>query len=315
MSLGAALLATTPLDEFLGRSDTHNAERVRDIGAGLSTGGLLLALGVVVYLAHVHRGTLREIRALVLLAGVGGVALLAGATAELAGIQSVFETGWRDVLTVDVSSAAMMRMIAGVLVVFGLGETVVDHGVEGSLRWSAGVDSSFGIVGLALGVLSFSFDGHTVSEGPRGVHMIADAVHVTAGAVWFGGIVALVVVAALRHRTGDSIAELVVRFSSVATAALLAVVVAGATMAWMILDDFDELTSTVWGRRLTIKVVAVGVATLIGAYHHFVTVPRLAAPGGATQAELARARTTLVIEALALAFVVVATGMLVNGSI
>jgi hypothetical protein len=64
-----------------------------------------------------------------------------------------------------------------------------------------------------------------------------------------------------------------------------------------------------------VKLIGVAAATLIGAYHHFVTVPRLAAPDGGSAIELARARTTLVLEALALAFVVVATAMLVNGPI
>lgn len=331
MTLGSVLLAATPLDEFLGGADTHDAERIRDIGAGVGTAGLLVALGVVVYLTIVHRGTRREIRALVLVAGLGGVALLAGATAELAGIQAVFETGWRDVLSVDASSAAMMRALAGVLVVFGLAEGVdgvadrtdapmdapIDDptGAEASQRWTAGADSSFGLVGLAIGVLSFSFDGHTVTEGPRVAHLAANAVHVTAGAVWFGGIVALLVVAALRHRTGPSIAGLVLRFSSVATVAILCVAVAGAAMTLLIIDDVDDLTDSVWGRRLIVKLVAVGIALVIGAYHHFVTVPRLAAPGGATLLELARARTTLAVEALVLAFVVVAAALLVNGAI
>ena len=314
MNLGIAILAATPLDEFLGGADTHRAERVRDIGAGIGTAGLLLALGVIVYLAIVHRGPGREIRALLLVAGLGGVALLAGATAELAGIQSVFETGWRDVLSVDASSPAMMRLLAGVLVVFGLTDGLAEPD-DVPQRWTVGADSAFGLVGLAIGVLSFSFDGHTVTEGPRVVHLAANAVHVTAGAVWFGGIVALVVVAVMRHRTGTSITDLVVRFSSVATGALVAVAVAGGAMTLLIIDDVDDLTDTVWGRRLTVKLIGVGAATLLGAFHHFVTVPRLAAPEGASTIELARARTTLVLEALALAFVVVATAMLVNGSI
>lgn len=314
MNLGVAIVAATPLDEFLGGTDTHQAERIRDIGAGIGTAGLLLALGVIAYLAIVHRGPGREIRALVLLAGLGGVALLAGATAELAGIQAVFETGWRDVLSVDVSSAAMMRLLAGVLVVFGFTDGLAEPD-DVPQRWTAGADSAFGLVGLAIGVLSFSFDGHTVTQGPRGVHLAANVVHVTAASVWFGGIVALVVVAVIRHRTGTSIADLVVRFSSVATGALACVAVAGGAMTLMIIDDVDDLTDTVWGRRLTVKLIGVSVATLLGAYHHFVTVPRLAAPDGGSLIELARARTTLVLEALALAFVVVATAMLVNGPI
>ena len=90
------------------------------------------------------------------------------------------------------------------------------------------------------------------------------------------------------------------RFSSVATGALACVAVAGGVMTLLIIDDVDDLTDTVWGRRLTVKLIGVGVATLIGAYHHVVTVPRLAAPEGAGAIELARARTTLVLEALAL---------------
>lgn len=313
MNLGA-IVAATPLDEFLGGTDTHQAERIRDIGAGIGTAGLLLALGTIAYLALVHRGPGREVRALVLVAGLGGVALLAGATAELAGIQAVFETGWGDVLSVEVSSAAMMRLLAGVLVVFGFTDGLAEPD-DVPQRWAVGADSAFGIVGLALGVLSFSFDGHTVTEGPRGVHLAANATHVIAGAVWFGGIVALVVVAVMRHRTGTSIADLVVRFSSVATGALACVAIAGGVMTLLIIDGVDDLTDTVWGRRLTVKLIGVAAATLIGAYHHFVTVPRLAAPDGGSAIELARARTTLVLEALALAFVVVATAMLVNGPI
>jgi len=316
-----ALVATTPLDDFLNRTDSaaQKAERVRDIGASLSTFGLLLALGVVVYLARVHRGSRDEIRSLLLVAGFGGVVLLTGAVAELAGIQSVFGTGWTDVLSIDASSSAMLRLLAGLLVLFGLadggvGEDGRQHG-EPPVRWIAGVDSSFGIVGLVIGVLSFSFDGHTVTKGPRGIHMIVDVVHVTAGGVWFGGIVALVVVAGLRHRTGVSIAELVVRFSSLATVALVAVALAGVVMAGLIVDDVGDLTSTVWGRRLVIKVVAVGVAAMIGGYHHFVIVRRLDRHDVPAEVELARARTTLVVEAIALVFVVIATGMLVNGSI
>lgn len=325
------LIASTPLDDFLSGADRTNAggngELARDLGATMSMAGLLLAFGVVVFLARVHRGALAEVRSLLLVAGVGAVAILTGAVAELAGIQAVFETGWSEVLSVEVSSSPMLRLIAGLLLVMGLGTTTEPVSGPGDpalaafrpagtpVRWVAGPDSAFGLVGLAVGALSFSFDGHTVTQGPRGVHLIANIVHVAAAGCWFGGIVALVTVAVLRHRTGGTIAELVVRFSSVATVALAAVTVAGVAMTLLIIDDLDDLTDTVWGQRLTIKVAAVGVATAIGAYHHLVTVRRLDAADPPDTATIERARTTLVVEALVLAFVVVATGMLVNGEI
>src|SRR5690606_15631246 len=118
----------------------------RDLGATVSMAGLLLALGVVVFLARVHRGRASEVRTLLLTAGVGAVALLVGAVVELAGIQVAFDTGWADVLSVDVSSAPMLRMLAGVLVVTGLGTAVASD--ETGVRWMAGPDSTFGLVGL-----------------------------------------------------------------------------------------------------------------------------------------------------------------------
>jgi copper transport protein len=322
MSALTSVPAGSPLDDFLNRTDTASGsgELVRDIGGTMAMAGLLLAIGTVVFLARVHRGSLAEVRSLLLVAGFGGVLTLAGASAELAGIQAVFETGWSEVFSVDAGSAPMLRLLAGLLLVFGLGTATVavDPGGSGPasvVRWVPGAESAFGLVGLAVGAFSFAFDGHTVTEGPRGVHLMASLVHVAAGGVWAGGVVALVAVAVLRHRaqTG-SIAELVVRFSSVATVALAAVAAAGALMAVLVLDDVDELTDTVWGQRLTIKVAAVGVAAALGAYHHLVTVRRLDRPGGVDAAELARVRTTLTIEAIALVFVVIASGLLVNGS-
>ncbi len=325
-----AWVAGTPLDDFLNRTDTGSSsgELVRDVGGTMAMAGLLLAIGTIVFLARVHRGPLAEVRSLLLIVGFGGVLTLAGATAELAGIQAVFETGWSDVLSVDASSAPMLRLLAGVLLVFGIGTSTARVEATGlepgavaaldgppSVRWLPGTESAFGLVGLAVGAFSFAFDGHTVTEGPRGIHLVSNLVHVAAGGVWAGGIAALVAVAVIRHRgRSGSIAELVVRFSSVATVALAAVAIAGGLMAVLILDDVDDLTGTVWGQRLTIKVAAVGVAAAVGAYHHLVTVRRLDRPEGVDAAEMARVRTTLTIEALALGFVVIASGLLVNGS-
>jgi copper transport protein len=311
--LALQVIAGTPLDDFLegAGGGSSSAETARDLGATVSMAGLLLALGVVVFLARVHRGRASEVRTLLLTAGVGAVALLVGAVVELAGIQVVFDTGWADVLSVDVSSAPMLRMLAGVLVVTGLGSTVARD--ETGVRWVAGPDSTFGLVGLGLGALSFGFDGHTVTQGPRGVQLVADLVHVAAGAVWVGGVISLVIVMIARRRSGGTVADLVVRFSPVATAALVAVAVAGGVMAAFIVDGVDDLTGTVWGRRLIVKLVAVAGAAVLGAYHHLVTTRRLAVPDTSGRV-LARARTTLVIEALMLAFVVIATGYLVNGA-
>ena len=116
----------------------------------------------------------------------------------------------------------------------------------------------------------------------------------------------------MRHREGrtSDTVGLVVRFSSIATVSLGAVVIAGLVMAVAVLDSFDELTSTQWGQTLLLKTTAVGVAMAIGAYNHFRLRPALEADP--SDVDLLRAaRSALTSEAIILGFVVVVTAWLV----
>lgn len=325
-------MLATPLDDFLAGTESDTGERLRQIGAGLGLFGTVLSVGVLVFLATVHRGRRSEISTLLRLAGAAGVMMLIGAIVELIGVADEFEVGWSDTVTLDAGSAAMLRMLAGLLVVLGLfehtiplraaadepgaDETAADETADdGPHRWLPSPASAFGMVGVALGAFSFAFDGHTVSEGPRALHAFANVVHVSAAGTWFGGLVALVAVAVHRQRAGDDdpIGLLVVRFSSVATVALTVAAAAGVAMSLMIADGLDGYIDTEWGRRLIVKLVAVAVAAGLGAYNHIALVPRLAID--LADPDLARrARTTLVVEAMVLAFVGLATVSLVHGS-
>ncbi len=325
---------STPLDDFLddAGSSTETGEMLQRVGLLGSLTGILLATGVLVFLAIVHRGRLGEIRLMLRIAGAAGLAGLLGAAVEIAGVASISDASWSDALTSSAGSAPMMRLLAGVLIVLGLFEHTVpadgtrddvdagsvesdgdDDGGPGEVRWVPSSASAFGVGGVAVGVLSFGFDGHTVTKGPRAMHALVDIVHVTAASTWFGGIVALVVLAMIRGRSGSPSASLVVRFSSVATVALVAVALAGGGMSLMIIDGLGDYTGTEWGRVLLLKLGATGVAVAIGAYNHFAVVPALVAdPNGAAIAR--RARTAITIEALVLLFVVVATVFLVEAS-
>ena len=97
------------------------------------------------------------------------------------------------------------------------------------VRWAPTRNAWPVAVGVALVLASFWFDGHTVSKGFRPLHAAVNTVHVAAGSIWVGGVVALCAVAWARHRRGRraGVAELVVRFSRVATVALGAVVARG----------------------------------------------------------------------------------------
>lgn len=325
--LHVALLASTPIDDFLAGADgTTGGERWETVGFGLALAGVVVSVGIVAFLARVHIGSRAEVRTLVVVARGCGASMLIGGVVEVAGTAAVLDIGWIDAFTDASASSAMMRVLAGLLVLMGLGDdaapvrasapdapanalsepTDVDH------RWVPGAASAFGVVGLGLGVLAFAFDGHTTSEGPRALHAAVTVVHVLAAGVWAGGIIALAILGVLRRReVVAGIGGLVVRFSSVATVALVAVIAAGAAMAWMILGDVGDIVDTDWGRRLLIKTAAVGVAALLGAYNRFVLVPRL--EGDSTSMERT-IRTTITLEALVLAIVIVVTVLLTRAA-
>ena len=340
-------MSSTPLDDFLSGAGASAAlgQRLERIGLGGSICGLLLAAGILVFLAMVHRGPLQEVGVLVRLARAAGALTVIGASVEVAGAASVLGEGWFDAF--GDSSAAMMRLLAGVLIALGLcadtepadargpGESsdgdrllaemsgpfddqvdeIVDERLDDlePVRWIPAAASAFGLAGAGVGVLSFGFDGHTVSKGPRLIHAAVNLVHVTAGSVWFGGIVGLVIVAFMRRRSDTTASPLVVRFSSIATLALIAVALAGTLMSLMITDDFGDFTGTAWGRILLVKVGAVSVAVVIGAYNHFVVVPAMDRdPDDRATATLAR--RTVTAEALVLVSVAILTVFLTTAS-
>jgi copper transport protein len=241
------VVASTPIDEFLagaGRSSASGA-RLETLGVGLGLVGTVVVLGLLVLLAAVHVGPRSEVRTLLVIAMAGGAVMLFGGAVEIAGTAEVLGIGWTDALTDASASSAMLRLLGGLLVVLGLGDETVaaDPGDDASAahRWVPGATSAFGLVGVALGALSFAFDGHTVSQGPRLLHAGVNLVHVVAGGVWVGGVVGLAVLAARRGR-GGSITPLLAPFSRIATIALGAVFVAGVAMAAIILEGPRGIT-------------------------------------------------------------------------
>lgn len=312
--------SSTPLDDFLAGADdaTGTGDLLQQIGLVSSMLGLLLAGGLVVFVGAVHRGPRTEIAVLLRLVAGAAALAVAGAAVEIAGLASIDDLSWLDALTEEASAAAMMRLLAGAMIALGLFEHSIDvdeRGADGEpvVRWVPATASSFAYAGMAIGALSFSFDGHTVSEGPRVVHALVDVVHVSAGSTWFGGVAGLAVVAWLRRGHG-SVAPLIVRFSPVAGVALILVALAGSLMALLILDELGDLVATVWGRTLLAKVATVGVVVVLGAYNHFVVVPALERDGTAVAEQIRRARRTVTAEAVLLLAVVSLSMLLVGAS-
>lgn len=314
---------STPLDDFLEESNasTDTGELLQQIGLTGSLVGLTASIGLLVFLAVVHRGSRREIATLIRVVAAAGALTAVGAAIELAGVATIDDTDWVDALTDGSGSAPMMRLLAGLLVLLGLfdhsvpadPDVVGDIDDDTELRWVPASASAFAMVGVVVGAASFWFDGHTVTEGPRVVHAVVNFVHVVAGGVWFGGVLGLVIVGVVRSGAAGSVAPLMIRFSSVATVALIAVALAGALMTLMIVDGLGDLTSTEWGRLLLVKAGAVGVVTAIGAYNHFMVVPALERDASAA-AVASRAAWTVRVEAVLLLCVAVLTVLLTTAS-
>ncbi len=172
-----------------------------------------------------------------------------------------------------------------------------------------------GLVGVCLVAVSFMFDGHTASEGPRWLHAVANFAHVTTAAIWAGG-VAMLVLTMRRRRSDDrpiQALQLAMRFSVVATVALVAAGLAGFALAVIVLDSISEIWLTPWGRLLVLKVALVGAAAAGGAYNHRIVVPALD-QNPDDQPTIDRFRSVVTFEAMALTAVVIATAFLIGAS-
>lgn len=190
-----------------------------------------------------------------------------------------------------------------------------DTSGEPMQRWVPQRSSTLALAGCCLMVVSFWFDGHTVSEGWRPLHAVSNSVHIVAGSIWMGGVVAMAAVMWTRRRRGvpSRALDLVVRFSTVAASALAAVIVAGSIMAVSILDSFGDLTGSEWGQLFLLKTGAAGLAMLAGGYNHVRLLPALeAAPDDPALRD--RLRSVVTAEAIMLTFVVIVTAWLVTAA-
>ncbi|MER6590321.1 CopD family protein [Micromonospora purpureochromogenes] len=164
---------------------------------------------------------------------------------------------------------------------------------------------------VALLLASFLLDGHTVTAEPRAVVVFADVAHTIAAAVWVGGVLLLTVLLLSRARRGipTGAAEMAVRFSIPATAAVALTGIAGVALAMLILDGPAELVTTTWGRVLLVKIVLVTGVALVGLYNSREVVPML------DQRALDpthRLRRVVLVEAVLMLAVVLVTAILVN---
>ncbi|WP_419853662.1 copper resistance CopC/CopD family protein [Candidatus Poriferisodalis sp.] len=296
-------------------SGATGAERIADTLRILSLLATLAVVGGLAFVSFIVRDEPSERTRVHRVLFVGAIALIA-ATVIAAPTQAVvIEDAWRAVVSVDAISDALaapfgiavgLRVLGGIVV---LALARPDTASASRIRRCA-----LGLIGAALVIVSYSFDGHTVTEGPRLLHAAANAMHVSAAAVWSGGLVLLADLLR-RRRGGTDMAGPLNRFSQLAAAALVLAGVAGTVMAVLVMDRFADLWSTGWGRLLIAKVALVAVAVVLGARNRWVHMPALAhAEEHAQRHAHQRLRRAVSIEAAILVCVGVVTAFLVGAS-
>ncbi len=172
------------------------------------------------------------------------------------------------------------------------------------------------IAALVIGFVAlagFAVEGHTRSQHPIALMVTLDVVHLAAGAVWLGGIAALVI-ATRSGSEPDVLGRIVGRFSTMAVVAVLAVVGAGAWMAVLVLPSLGDLFTTGYGLTLLVKVALVLPVIGMGAYNNRRLVPAVSAGAAAAPERRRRLATTVLAELVVLLAVVGVASVLVNRS-
>ena len=265
-------------DELVAQVFTGAAERPWAVAAAAARGvmylGTLLAAGAALALWWLRDEAAPEAAALrwigrgawaALIATVVGVAVqVVLVTGD--GIGSLGDAGAvSDTLVSFVGLSAGLRILAAILLI------VLSH----SARLATGWGAAAAIMILA----SLLLEGHTLTTGPAAVVWIGAAVHVVAGAVWLGGLVVLAVVLRHRRRADDPVGagRVVARFSSIFTASVVAVVVAGVALSWAEVRAVRALVDTSYGLVLLAKLAAVVPLIALGAWNNRRLVPVLTA--------------------------------------
>jgi copper transport protein len=269
--------AAPTLEQALEGDSDGAGTALAPVARTLVIAGSLLALGGLAALLWVVRGGVDELARILTWVRVGGGAVAVGGALQLWDLAGSGTGGPTDFLTTSAGIGALLRVVGGLVVVAAPSGRALPgdaarrgrHAVRGprEQQWVPTRGSAPAVVGALLVLAAFWFDGHTVTRGPWVLHAAVNAVHVTAGAVWSGG---LVVLAALvwrrwRRRLPQDGAWLVARFSQLAGVALAAVVLAGVTMAVLVLDSPQGLWETRWGQVLVAKTSVVAVAAALGA--------------------------------------------------
>jgi len=154
----------------------------------------------------------------------------------------------------------------------------------GLATWTRGAALLLGVAGVLAIAASFTAVGHTTQHQPRWLLATALVVHLLAAAFWAGSLWPLVIAS---RRAGPRAARMIERWARAASWIVGSLVVAGVTLAWLLVGQLDLLVTTAYGWALLTKIALVSVLLGFAAWHRFRLTPALAAAAPGSGARLA----------------------------
>ncbi|WP_028068103.1 copper resistance protein CopC [Solirubrobacter soli] len=131
--------------------------------------------------------------------------------------------------------------------------------------------TSGALLAAAATLLIPGVSGHPSQTSPRGLATVLDLVHLSAGAIWIGGLLGLLLIGRTQIRRA------LPRFSTVAIGAVAALLVTGTIAAILQLPTLSSLWQTGYGRSLLVKIALLLGALVLAAVNLLRSRPRIAA--------------------------------------
>jgi putative copper resistance protein D len=142
------------------------------------------------------------------------------------------------------------------------------------------------IIGAIAAATSFAWVGHVHALRPNTLPALLLCLHLLCAAFWLGALAPLLLVA--RHGSGARIGLITARFGAAALRLVAVLVVAGATLLWIMISDAAKFWGSDYGRLLATKLVAVILLLSIAAMNKLYLTPRLLLGDAAAAAALRR---------------------------
>jgi copper transport protein len=223
-------------------------------------GGLLAAVGSAVFIHGVLRRTRlakeAERRALARLHGamaIGFILFVFGIAPQIH--HDPFDTRFGFALSIGAIGATIAGTLAAIAV------------ADPPLRVPAAL-----IGGPLIAVPSFA--GHALDAGRPWFTIVVDLVHITAAAVWLGGLLSLVLILPLL-RGDPALREVGRRFSILTLCAVATVAATGVVRAFGELSALSQVWSSSYGRLLIVKTILLALLAALGWVNRYRLVPRL----------------------------------------